>query len=236
MAVIGGDNVGHNISSGTTLPDGTVLVSGSYTRSTSSMPQSSGQALFAVQSNAVWQQYSEYSFSRANAYFTRQAASEGTTVPRIPADAGRLAVLADGGPSSLVARGVALDGRVAAVVCDGGVWELWEHAHTPSSADRFGIAPRPIADMILQHHERLDGSGYPNRLAGTAIPISARLMAVADVYDALISTRVYKTAMSHERAIAIIVDGAGKHFDPDIVAAFAQITDEFAAIASRYTD
>jgi putative two-component system response regulator len=61
-------------------------------------------------------------------------------------------------------------------------------------------------------------------------------MAVADVYDALTSRRVYKHAMPHDQAIAMITEGSGKHFDPDIVAAFAQITDEFKAIADRYAD
>ena len=91
-------------------------------------------------------------------------------------------------------------------------------------------------EIALSHQEKWDGSGYPQRLAGTAIPISARLMAVADVYDALTSHRVYRQAMSHDRAVAIILQGSGTHFDPDIVDAFVEIVGEFAQIAERYSD
>ena len=63
------------------------------------------------------------------------------------------------------------------------------------------------------HHERMDGSGYPDGLKGDAIPVEARIMAIADVYDALVSKRVYKEAMSFEKADGIIMDGMGKHFD-----------------------
>jgi putative two-component system response regulator len=71
---------------------------------------------------------------------------------------------------------------------------------------------------------------------GNAIPISARLMALADVYDALTTRRVYKDAMRHDQAIAIIMEGRGTHFDPDVVDAFAEITVEFTDIAGRYSD
>lgn len=91
-------------------------------------------------------------------------------------------------------------------------------------------------EIALSHHEKWDGSGYPEALAGNNIPISARLMAVADVYDALTSRRVYKEAIAHDEAIAIIMEGRGRHFDPDIVDAFAKITDEFRDIAGRYSD
>ncbi|GGP28203.1 HD-GYP domain-containing protein [Silvimonas amylolytica] len=91
-------------------------------------------------------------------------------------------------------------------------------------------------EVALSHQEKWDGSGYPQALVGDAIPLSARLMAVADVYDALISRRVYKAPMSHQAATEIIVAGAGQHFDPDIVAAFITLQDEFRAIAARYAD
>jgi len=91
-------------------------------------------------------------------------------------------------------------------------------------------------EIALSHQEKWDGSGYPDGLCGDAIPISARLMAVADVYDALISRRVYKDAMSHEQAVQIIAEGRGTHFDPDLVDAFLQISDEFRAIAERFAD
>ncbi|MEF3019506.1 HD domain-containing phosphohydrolase, partial [Pseudomonas aeruginosa] len=78
-----------------------------------------------------------------------------------------------------------------------------------------------------------DGSGYPDGLAGTAIPLAARLMAVADVYDALISVRPYKQAMSHEEALAFIRAGSGSHFDPRVVEALDACLAEVRAIASR---
>ena len=91
-------------------------------------------------------------------------------------------------------------------------------------------------EIAYGHQEKWDGSGYPEGLSGDAIPISARLMAVADVYDALISRRVYKDGMSHEAAVAIITEGRGKHFDPDMVDAFLQLQADFIDIAKRYAD
>ncbi|RXT36471.1 hypothetical protein B5V03_32950 [Bradyrhizobium betae] len=99
-----GDNTGVNRPT-TTLPDGTVLVAGHYTQSTAPGKQSSGQSMFAVQTNSVWQQYSEYSFNRANSYFTSLAAKNNVTVPRLPMDAGRLAVVAQ---QSILLGGIAL--------------------------------------------------------------------------------------------------------------------------------
>lgn len=89
-----GSNVGRNIASGTTLPDGTVLESGHYTQSLRPGAYSSGSELFAVQTSAVWRQYSEYSFSTANTYFTDKANHDGVAIPRLPIDAGRIAVIA----------------------------------------------------------------------------------------------------------------------------------------------
>ena len=86
------------------------------------------------------------------------------------------------------------------------------------------------------HQEKWDGSGYPEGLAGENIPIAARLMAVADVYDALVSMRVYKPPMTHEAATAIIAEGRGSHFDPDIVDAFLSLQSEFKSIAARFSD
>jgi len=91
-------------------------------------------------------------------------------------------------------------------------------------------------EIAYGHQEKWDGSGYPEGLSGDAIPISARLMAVADVYDALISRRVYKDGMSHEAAVAIITEGRGKHFDPDMVDAFLELQADFIDIARRYAD
>ncbi len=89
-------------------------------------------------------------------------------------------------------------------------------------------------EIAYSHQEKWDGSGYPEGLAGDDIPIPARLMALADVYDALISRRVYKPAYTHEVSIAIIQEGRGRHFDPDIVDAFMAIHRECQAIAEKY--
>ena len=94
-----------------------------------------------------------------------------------------------------------------------------------------------IAEEIAYgHQEKWDGSGYPQGLCGENIPVSARLMAVADVYDALISRRIYKDPIPHEKAITIIQESAGSHFDPDMVQAFLAVQEEFRAIAARYSD
>ena len=90
--------------------------------------------------------------------------------------------------------------------------------------------------IAYSHQEKWDGSGYPEGLAGDDIPIAARLMAVADVYDALISRRVYKEGMSHENAVQIMREGRGTHFDVHMLDAFLEIQDEFRAIASRFVD
>jgi putative two-component system response regulator len=91
-------------------------------------------------------------------------------------------------------------------------------------------------EIAYSHQEKWDGSGYPEGLAGAEIPLSARLMAVADVYDALISRRVYKEGMPHEKAVGIIIEGKGSHFDPDMVDAFVELQEEFRAIAQRFGD
>jgi putative two-component system response regulator len=91
-------------------------------------------------------------------------------------------------------------------------------------------------DIAHSHHEKWDGSGYPAGLKGIEIPLAARLMAVADVFDALISERVYKRAFSHDEAARIIRDGRGTHFEPNLVDAFDARFDEFCAIANRYKE
>jgi putative two-component system response regulator len=124
-------------------------------------------------------------------------------------------------------------------------WEIMRtHARLGSdaieSAERD--AERPIEFLAVAkeiahwHHEKWDGSGYPDGLAGDAIPISARLMALADVFDALISRRVYKAPFTLEQATEMIVEGRGRHFDPDVVDAFLVERDTFQAIAARYAD
>jgi HD-GYP domain-containing protein (c-di-GMP phosphodiesterase class II) len=117
--------------------------------------------------------------------------------------------------------------------------------HAQLGADALSVAERELGsnsflryarEIALTHHEKWDGSGYPQGLKGTDIPMCGRLMAVADVYDALISKRVYKPAFSHEKAVGILRDGAGSHFDPDIVAAMDACEDQFKAIARQFGD
>jgi putative two-component system response regulator len=100
-------------------------------------------------------------------------------------------------------------------------------------SNSFLMFARQIAHS---HQEKWDGSGYPERLAGDSIPVSARLMAVADVYDALISRRVYKPAFTHQQALDIMREGRGSHFDPDVLDAFFTLEGRFAGIAARFRD
>jgi adenylate cyclase len=90
-------------------------------------------------------------------------------------------------------------------------------------------------DLVLNHHERWDGSGYPNGLKEGSIPLPGRLMAVADAYDAIISPRVYKPALTHEEAVRIMSEKRGTNFDPDVVDAFLEVNEEFRGIAARFT-
>jgi len=118
--------------------------------------------------------------------------------------------------------------------------------HARLGADAIELAKRdaqrPVAFLSLAqeiarwHHERWDGTGYPDGLRGAAIPLSARLMALADVFDAVISPRSYKTPISFEKARRIITDGCGSHFDPAMVAVFDAAYERFVAIALRHRD
>ena len=112
-------------------------------------------------------------------------------------------------------------GRDAIIAAESGLGE----------GNSFLMAAREIA---YSHHEKWDGSGYPQGLAGDDIPLFARIMAVADVYDALISRRVYKPSMPHDAAVGIIRAGRGTHFDPDVCDHFSRIEDQFAAVAARF--
>ena len=128
---------------------------------------------------------------------------------------------------------------------DAGEFEIMK-THTTLGRDAIESALRhtgvsvPLLEtakeIAFSHQEKWDGSGYPEGLAGEAIPLSARLMAVADVYDALISRRVYKQAMPHQQAAKIIAQGRGTHFDPDIADAFDVLQPIFQAIAARFAD
>jgi response regulator RpfG family c-di-GMP phosphodiesterase len=91
-------------------------------------------------------------------------------------------------------------------------------------------------EIAVSHHEKWDGSGYPAGLAGEQIPLVARIVAVADVFDALTSKRPYKPAFSLEKSQAIIAEGRGKHFDPQVADAFLASMDEVVAIATQYAD
>ncbi len=91
-------------------------------------------------------------------------------------------------------------------------------------------------EIAFAHHERWDGSGYPAGLTGERIPLAARIVAIADVYDALASRRVYKEPLSHDQCVAIIREGAGTQFDPRIVEAWLTVADRFRDIAESFTD
>jgi putative two-component system response regulator len=91
-------------------------------------------------------------------------------------------------------------------------------------------------EIAGSHHEKWDGSGYPKGLKGQEIPLSARLMAIADVFDALLSRRPYKPAMNIEKTTAIILEGNGTHFDPEVVDAFLNIKNEMLEIAKNLAD
>ncbi len=95
---------------------------------------------------------------------------------------------------------------------------------------------RYAREIAFSHQEKWDGSGYPSGLKGDDIPISGRLMALADVYDALISKRVYKLPLPHAEAVEIIVEGKGRHFDPDVVDAFVELEGTFRNIALTFAD
>lgn len=91
-------------------------------------------------------------------------------------------------------------------------------------------------EIAYFHHEKWDGSGYPDNLSEAKIPVSARIMAVADVYDALVSKRVYKEAFSHEKSVSIIKDGSGSSFDPSVVEAFLKLEKKFKEISEELKD
>ena len=124
-------------------------------------------------------------------------------------------------------------------------WEIMK-THSALGAEAIEQAERdsdrPVAflkhakDIARYHHEKWNGKGYPEGLAGDAIPVSARIMALADVFDALISRRAYKEPMSYAAAREVIINDRGSHFDPDIVDSFIGRFDAFRGIAERYAD
>ena len=100
-----------------------------------------------------------------------------------------------------------------------------------------GLVLGSVAENLIHyHHEKWDGSGYPDGLAGDAIPLEARILAIADVYDALRQKRVYKPSFSHQQACEIIVNSSGSHFDPTLVKLFCQLHLQFQAIYESQAD
>ena len=95
---------------------------------------------------------------------------------------------------------------------------------------------RVAREIAYTHHERWDGSGYPEGLKGEQIPVPGRLMALVDTYDALTSKRVYKSQIPHEKAVEIIAEEKGSHFDPEVVDAFLKVKENFREIAFKYAD
>ncbi len=109
-----------------------------------------------------------------------------------------------------------------------------------ATATQFSGLNRSFLDMGKEiayfHHEKWDGTGYPRGLKGEHIPLSARILAIADVYDALTSKRVYKEAFTHDEAQKIIMDECASHFDPEILDVFIKLEDRFIDIRSRFQD
>jgi HD-GYP domain-containing protein (c-di-GMP phosphodiesterase class II) len=117
--------------------------------------------------------------------------------------------------------------------------------HTSLGSEAIQVAEKALGgtsflhyarEITETHHEKWDGSGYPKGLECDEIPVSGRLMALADVYDALISKRIYKPAFPHQKAKAIILEGRGTHFDPAVVDAFIAIENSFQEIAASFKD
>jgi len=115
---------------------------------------------------------------------------------------------------------------------------IYGYAALKKASDMFGENSffRYAQEIAYTHHEKWDGSGYPRGLKGENIPLSGRLMALADVYDALVSKRVYKPPFSHEKSVNIILEGRGNHFDPVLVDAFYEINEIFRKIAINFAD
>ena len=118
-------------------------------------------------------------------------------------------------------------------------WKLMRQ-HPDYGAEIIGDHPSPLLQLAkkiaLSHHEKWDGSGYPGGLQGEAIPLAGRIVAVADVFDALTTERPYKKAWPVEEALSYIMDNAGKHFDPALTALLKKIKPELLAIKSRYEE
>lgn len=108
-------------------------------------------------------------------------------------------------------------------------WHILEKIEENASDSMDDDYLKEATEMAHYHHEKWDGTGYPTGIKGSGIPLSARIMAVADVFDALVAERIYKKPFTYEKAMAIITEGAGKHFDPTVVEAFCHISEELYA-------
>jgi putative two-component system response regulator len=117
--------------------------------------------------------------------------------------------------------------------------------HTIYGRDAIAAAEKKLGDtsflrlareIAYTHHERWDGSGYPEGLRADQIPVAGRLMALVDTYDALTSRRVYKSELPHEKAVEIIIEERGSHFDPTVVDAFWEVKEDFRQISRQYAD
>ena len=126
---------------------------------------------------------------------------------------------------------------------DDAEWEVMK-THAEIGAKILSGSHSPFLEMAVEiaqcHHERWDGSGYPNKLSGQDIPLTARIMNIADQYDALRSIRPYKPAFDHQKTMSIILKGDGRtlpqHFDPDLLKAFENIADRFAEIFTKHSE
>jgi putative two-component system response regulator len=109
--------------------------------------------------------------------------------------------------------------------------------HTKNGAFILSSYPHPMAkEIALSHHEKWNGTGYPFKLEGEMIPLAARIVTIADVYDALRMERSYKPSLSHEVSIKKIIDQSGIHFDPDLIEVFKTITEDFKSIFNEHAD
>ena len=119
---------------------------------------------------------------------------------------------------------------------DGNEWQIMKE-HTINGAFILSSYPDKMAmEIARSHHEKWDGSGYPYGLAGSDIPVSARIVSIADVYDALRMKRSYKDSFTHEKTLGIIMEGKGSHFDPDLVDLFLNIEKDIDGLYNELAD
>ena len=172
--------------------------------------------------------------ARAHARFRHEL--EGTTIDLLYRTAPLHDIGKVGIPDEILLKPGKLDEQEYAVMQTH--TELGDRA-IADAAQHLGAATpflRLAQEIARTHHERWDGTGYPNGLKGTEIPLSGRLMAIADVYDALVSQRIYKPALTHGEAVQVILAERGRHFDPELVDVFAEVAAVFDLIRQHYAD